>query len=266
MPLSMELPAKRGEGQRVSIIGRLRDGVAAVASRAEFAGLAQQLATEHPENKDVIARVEPFLDQAIPQRIRTTFFTMMGAVLGVMLIACVNVTNLQLARAAERTKEFAVRSALGSGRWRILRQSLTEGLLLSLAGAAIGVALAYIGTGYFMRAIAETEPPFWIDVRVDGTVLLFVTAVIAATTIVSSLAPGLRVAGLDVNAVLKDDTRGATGVRLGRFGRWLVVVEVAVSCVLLVVSGPDDPQHRLEQPDRLSVRHARRVLRPDKAG
>jgi predicted permease len=237
MPVSMELPAKRGEGQRVRIVGRLRDDASLEAARAEFATLAGQLAAAHPENKDMTAFVDPFLDRAIPDRIRTTLFTMLGAVLGVMLIACVNVTNLQLARAAERTKEFAVRSALGSGRWRILRQSLTEGLLLSLAGAAIGVALAYIGTGYFMRAIAETEPPFWIDVRVDGTVLLFVTAVIAATTIVSSLAPGLRVAGLDVNAVLKDDTRGATGVRLGRFGRWLVVVEVAVSCVLLVVSG-----------------------------
>jgi predicted permease len=237
MPLAIELPAKRGEGQRVNIIGRLRDDKTVATSRAEFAALAQQLATEYTENQDVIARVDPFIDRAIPQTIRTTFFTMLAAVLGVMLIACVNVTNLQLARAAERTKEFAVRSALGSGRWRILRQGLTEGLLLSLAGAAIGVALANIGTGYFMRAIADTDPPFWIDVRVDGTVLLFVTAVIAATALVSSLVPGLRVAGLDVNAVLKDDTRGATGVRLGRVGRWLVVVEVAVSCVLLVVSG-----------------------------
>ena len=237
MPLSMELPAKRGDGQRVNVVGRLREGVGGEAARTEFTALAGQLATAHAENKDRTAFVDPFLDRAIPRQIRTTFFTMMGAVLGVMLIACVNVTNLQLARAAERTKEFAVRSALGSGRWRILRQSLTEGLLLSLVGAAIGVALAHVGTGYFMRAIAETQPPFWIDVRVDGMVLLFVTAIIVATTLVSSLAPGLRVAGLDVNAVLKDDTRGATGVRLGRFGRWLVVVEVAVSCVLLVVSG-----------------------------
>ena len=237
MPLSIELPAKRGDGQRVNIIGRLRDDKAVGASRAEFAGLAQQLATEHAENKDVIGEGRSVHRPGDSAGIRTTFFTMMAAVLGVMLIACVNVTNLQLARAAERTKEFAVRSALGSGRWRILRQSLTEGLLLSLAGAAIGVALANIGTGYFMRAIADTQPPFWIDVRVDGTVLLFVTAIIVATALVSSLVPGLRVAGLDVNAVLKDDTRGATGVRLGRVGRWLVVVEVAVSCVLLVVSG-----------------------------
>ena len=237
MPLAMELVPKRGDGPRVNVVGRLRDGLAIEVARREFTALAGQLAAAHPENKDMTAFVDPFLDRAIPGQIRTTFFTMLGAVLGVMLIACVNVTNLQLARAAERTKEFAVRSALGSGRWRILRQSLTEGLLLSLAGAAIGVALAHVGTIFFMGQIADTQPPFWIDVRVDGTVLLFVTAIIGATTIVSSLAPGVRVAGLDVNSVLKDDARGATGVRLGRFGRWLVVVEVAVSCALLVVSG-----------------------------
>ena len=112
MPLSIELPAKRGEGQRVNIIGRLRDGKAVGASRAEFAGLAQQLATEHPENKDVIARVDPFIDRAIPQAIRTTFFTMMGAVLGVMLIACVE-RHQSAARARRGTNE-GVRGALGA--------------------------------------------------------------------------------------------------------------------------------------------------------
>ena len=239
MLLSMELPSKRGEGPRVNVVGRLREGLRVEAARTELAGLAGQLAAAHPENKDFTAFVDPFLDRAIPDRIRTTFFTMLGAVFGVMLIACVNVTNLQLARAAERTKEFAVRSALGSGRWRLLRQSLAEGLLLSIVGAAIGVALAHVGTGYVMRAIADSgeQPPFWIDIRVDGTVLVFVTAIVVAATLVSSLAPGLRAAGLDMSSVLKDDTRGATGVRLGRFGRGLVIVEVAVSCVLLVVSG-----------------------------
>ena len=100
-----------------------------------MAAIAQQLAATYPENKDRIARVSPFIEESIPSRIRTTFYTMMTAVLGVMLIACVNVTNLQLARAAERTKEFAIRTALGSGRWRILRQSLAEGLVLAAIGA-----------------------------------------------------------------------------------------------------------------------------------
>jgi predicted permease len=237
MPRPLDLPAKRGEGDRLTTIGRLRDGVDVARASAEFDAIARQLAQEHPENKDTIASAVPFIEQAIPQQISTTFYTMLGAVLGVMLIACVNVTNLQLARASERVKEFAVRAALGSGRWRIVRQSLAEGLVLSIVGAALGLAIAQLGAIYFMRAIADTQPPFWIDVRLDTMVLLFVTAIAVAATLVSSTVPGLRVARIDANAVLKDDTRGATSVRMGRFGRWLVIVEVTVSCVLLVVSG-----------------------------
>ena len=237
LPLALSLPAKRGEGSRVNVIGRLKDGVSVDQASAEMAAIAQQLAAAYPENVDIVARATPFIAQAIPDRISRTFYTMLAAVLGVMLIACVNVTNLQLARAAERAREYAIRTALGSGRWRIVRQSLAEGLVLSAAGALIGIGIAYAGTVYFMSAIADTQPPFWIDVRLDVVVLLFVLAITVAATLVSSMAPGLRVAALDANRVLKDDTRGATSVRLGRFGRWLVVAEVVVSCILLVVSG-----------------------------
>ena len=135
-------------------------------------GIARQLAAAYPENKDIIVRVDPFIDAQLPHGSGTTFYAMLAAVLGVMLIACVNVTNLQLARAAERAKEFAIRVALGSGRWRILRQSLAEGLVLSVIGAALGLALAQYGVTYFMGAIADTQPPFWIDVRLDRTVLV----------------------------------------------------------------------------------------------
>src|SRR6185503_739633 len=141
----------------------------------EMSGIAQQLAAAYPENKDTFIRVSPLNAEAIPDRIRTTFYAMLTAVLGVMLIACVNVTNLQLARAAERAKEFAIRTALGSGRWRILRQSLAEGLVLSVVGALCGLGLAQFGVSFFMEAIADTQPPFWIDVRLDMTVLGFVT-------------------------------------------------------------------------------------------
>lgn len=237
LPHRVELPVTRGEGARLTVIGRLRDDATLEGASAEMAGLAGQLASAHVENKDVIARVSPFIQEFMPARIRNTFYAMLAAVLGVMLIACVNVTNLQLARAAERAKEFAIRTALGSGRWRVVRQSLAEGLLLSLAGAAIGLGIAQYGVTYFMQAIADTQPPFWIDVRLDVTVLGFVTLITVAAALISSLAPGLRVARADAGAALKDDARGTTSLRMGRFGRWLVVVEVGVSCVLLVVSG-----------------------------
>jgi predicted permease len=237
LPASLTLPVKRGEGTRFQVIGRLRDGVTVERAHGEIAAIAQQLAAAHPENKETVGRVSPFIAEAVPARIQNTFYAMLTAVMGVMLIACVNVTNLQLARAAERAKEVAIRTALGSGKWRIVRQSIAEGLVLATVGALLGLGIAQYGVTYFMSAIADTQPPFWIDVRLDATVLAFVTAITVTAALISSVVPGLRVARADVQAVLRDDTRGATSVRMGRFGRWLVVVEVAVSCVLLVVSG-----------------------------
>jgi predicted permease len=236
-PADATPPVQRDKGTRLRVIGRLRSGVTLAAAQAEMAGIGRQLASTYPENKDLIVNVGRLIDASIPLRIRTTFYTMLIAVLGVMLIACVNVTNLQVARAAERAKEFAVRSALGSGKWRIVRQSLAEGLVLAGLGAAIGLAIAQVGVVYFMQAIADTQPPFWIDVKLDPTVLAFVTAITALAAIISSVGPGLGVARSDTNAILKDDTRGTTSLRMGRFGRWLVIVEVFVSCTLLVVSG-----------------------------
>jgi putative ABC transport system permease protein len=237
LPLSVTLQPKRGQGGRANVIGRLKEGVSTARAQGEMQVISDQLAAVHPENKDTRARVDPFVRQVIGDDVASTLFTMLAAVFGVMIIACVNVTNLQLARAAERTKEVAVRVAIGASRWRIVRQILVEGLVLSAAGAAGGLVLAYFGTGLFMRAIVDTNPPFWIDVRVDPAVLLFATGITVTAALVSSLVPGWRLAKTDVNGALKDDSRGTTSLRMGRFTRWLVVVEVTVSCILLVVSG-----------------------------
>jgi predicted permease len=215
----------------------LKRGVSIDKASTELTAIATQLALEHPENQNTTASFGPFVERSIPARVRTTLVTMLGAVFGVMLIACVNVTNLQLARAMERAKEVAIRSALGSSRWRIVRQLLVEGLLLSAVGSLIGLAIAQGGAAGFMRAIADTRPPFWIDVRLDPVVLLFVAGITVATALVSSVMPGWRVARTDVNAILNDETRGTTGLRMGVFSRWLVVIEVTASCVLLIVSG-----------------------------
>jgi predicted permease len=237
LPRVLERPDERGQGATVRVIGRLKDGVDERQAITEMRGIAAQLATTHEANADITATLGPFVKESIGDEVVATLFTMLGAVFGVMLIACVNVTNLQLARAAERTKEVAIRTALGAGRWRIVRQLLAEGLLLSAAGAALGLAIAWFGTAAFMRAIVDTQPPFWIDVRLDPTVIAFVVAITVAAALVSSVLPGWRVARADPNLVLKDETRGATGLRMGAFSRWLVVVEVTASCVLLVVSG-----------------------------
>lgn len=236
-PLDVTPGARRGDGQRVRVVGRLSPGVAVAGASAELTGIAAALEQAHVENKGLEVRVRPFLDEELPEQIAETFMAMLAAVFGVMLIACVNVTNLQFARAAERTKEVAIRAALGSSRWRIVRRLLAEGLILSALGAAVALAFAHAGTRYFMHAIAETSPPFWIDVRVDPVVLLFVAGLAIAATLVSSVIPGWRLARADTNATLKDDARGTTSLRMGRVTRGLIVVEVAVSCVLLVVSG-----------------------------
>ena len=215
----------------------------------------------HPENKDTIANVTPFIEQAVPTRIKTTFYTMLGAVLGVMLIACVNVTNLQLARAAERAKEFAIRTALGSGRWRILRQSLAEGLVLSAIGAALGLGIAQFGVTYFMGAIADTQPPFWIDVRLDLTVLAFVTAITVAAALVSSVAPGLRVSRAETHLsperrhARRDQPADGPLQPLARRRRSRRLVHSARGV------GPDDSQHPDHEPARLRLRHPRCVFR-----
>jgi putative ABC transport system permease protein len=237
VPLSFTLNPKRGAGGRITVIGRLKESVSEARASSEMERIGGQLATTYPENKDLRVRVGPYIRMVMGDEVPNTLLTMLAAVFGVMIIACVNVTNLQLARAAERTKEIAVRTALGAGRWRIIRQILVEGLVLATVGAALGIAIAVAGTAFFMQQIVDTNPPFWINVRVDTTVLLFVMAITVTAALVSSLVPGWRLAKTDVNSSLKDEGRGTTSLRMGRFTRWLVVVEVAVSCILLVVSG-----------------------------
>jgi putative ABC transport system permease protein len=180
--------------------------------------------------------VKPYIEEFIGSPVRSLLSTMMAAVFGVLLIACVNVANLVMARAAVRTREVAVRTAVGASRWQVMRQMLLEVLVLAAAGAAFGVALAQGGISLFNRAIVDTNPPFWIDVRIDNVVLAFVTLAALATVLASGLLPAFRASRSDLAAVMSDEGR-TTGLRLGRFSRTLVVAELAVSFGLLVMAG-----------------------------
>ena len=236
-PLQIVLPTKRGEGRFVNAFGRLKTGASSAVATGEMAAVARRLESEYPENKNVTFEVEPYTQSSIGREVVTTMSAMLGAVFGVMLIACANVTSLQLARAAERSKEVAVRSALGASRSRIVRQMLIEGALLSAVGAVVGLGLCLIAIDLFVRGITGTGEPFWISVRIDPTVLLFVFALVAIAAIASTLVPALRATRVDLNTVLKDEGRANTGIHMGRFSRGLVVGEVLLSCCLLVVSG-----------------------------
>jgi len=204
----------------------------------EMSLVAAGIAEAHPEtNENIGIRVQPFADLFIGDEPRRLLFVMLGGVFCVLLIACANVANLLLGQAALRSKEIAVRSALGASRSRVIMQFLTEPLALALAGAVLGVGIAWMGIRLFERALVATEPPFWLDFGIDGRVLLFVLAITLFATLVSGLLPAIRASGGDTNETLKDDSRGASSFRGGRLTKILVVSEVSLSVVLLVAAG-----------------------------
>jgi predicted permease len=163
-------------------------------------------------------------------------YLMLLAVSFVLVIACVNVANLLLARAATRTKEVAIRTALGASRRRIVAQHLLESLVLALAGGAVGVVIAFAGVRFFDLATANIIEAFWIDFRVDRVVLAFATSLVGISGVAAGILPALRASGAPSSAVLKDGA-GAGSLRIGRLSRGLVVAELALMCGLLAVSG-----------------------------
>jgi putative ABC transport system permease protein len=239
MPLRENpLEIRRGEGTTLEVFGRLRDGVGEEAAQTEMSGIAQALAAEYPAtNKGIGAVVKPYTEEYIGDEAASLLYTMLGAVFFVLLIACANVASLNMARAAQRTRELAVRSALGAERRQVVTQILTESLLLSVCGALLGLVLAQLGLRAFLDALARANPPFWLRIELHPEVLLFTLVVTVISGLVAGLAPALQASRADLNEVLKDEGRGSSSLRLGRFSRVVVIAEVALSCALLVGSG-----------------------------
>jgi putative ABC transport system permease protein len=254
MPDNMEFPSsaelwipfvptaeqeKRG-ARMLQVFGRLRGDATRAQAQAEMNAIAGRLASAYPEtNKEFTAiAVETFTERFNGGNIRTVFLSMMGAVAFVLLIACANVANLLLSRSAHRSREIAVRIALGATRWRVVRQLLVESILLGCAGGALGLLLAMVGVRLFDRAVADTGKPYWIQFTMDFTVFGFLAAVCVLTGILFGLAPALQVTKTNVGEVLKEGGRGTAG---SRRARWLtgtmVVLELALTLVLLVGAG-----------------------------
>jgi putative ABC transport system permease protein len=235
------LPMRFGGGadprNGLEVFGRLRDGTSIEAANAELARLAATIRPSYPEERDFGLMSQTYIDRKLPQRTVATFWTMLAAVFGVLLIACVNVANLQLARAADRTREVAIRLALGAGRGRVVREFLIEGLLLSAAGTLVGLLIARAGLTLIWQNINDPSTPFWISFDMDLRVLLFATLLTVFAAMASSLIPALRATRGRPNDALKDEGRGATGLRIGRLSRALVVAQVALSFGLLMASG-----------------------------
>jgi len=243
IPLFSEYPPKARNDPTVvnpSLLGALKPGVTVDQANAEFAAFASRFAKAYPDsNKQfTAAQVEPLIKTFTPRPLRGTLWTMLAFCVGVLLIACVNVMNMQFARATLRAKELAVRSSLGATRATLVRQMLTESLLVSTIGAAVGVALAYGSIAWLSASVRSLEnaPPSWITFDVSPLVL----AISVGATLLSAVASGLLPAWMSSrdNAadVLRDGGRGNTSRSVTFVSRGLVVFQLVVTCVLLVGS------------------------------
>ena len=243
LPLYSEFPPRARNERTVStpdVLGILKPGVSLDQANLEFSSIAQRFAAAYPDtNKQFhAAQIEPLIATFTPVPLRGTLWTMLGFCVGVLLIACVNVMNMQFARATMRTKELAIRSSLGGNRGRLMRQMLTESLLVASLGAVIGVALAYGAIDWLSASVRNLDnpPPSWMTFDVDAVVL----AVTVGATLVAAIGSGLLPAWMSSRAnaitVLREGGRGNTNRTVSVISRSLVVFQIVVTCVLLIGS------------------------------
>ncbi|MGZ4890628.1 MAG: ABC transporter permease [Candidatus Angelobacter sp.] len=243
MPQIPNLSEDRGH-EDYNIIGKLRPGVSIEQARAEMNTITARLRQAHPEvyppNGGLTFVILPLLEQVVGN-VRHTLWLLLAAVGCVLLIACVNVANLLLSRAVGRRREVAIRTAVGASTGRIIRQLLTESVLLALCGGILGVLFAFISI-HWTHVLGPKSVPRLAEIGVRGDALLFTLLISVASGVLFGLAPALRIARVDLLTTLKDSDRGSAGAsamwgRGNNLRRLLVIVELAISVVVLVVAG-----------------------------
>jgi putative ABC transport system permease protein len=247
VPLYNEFPPKpRGElllganNAAPAVMGRLKNGVSIDQANAEFVGLAHHIAQDNPKTNQNLtsASVQPLIHAMTGVQLRQTVWAMLAAVIFVLLIACVNVMNMQFGRVALRAKEVAIRGALGATRWRIVRQMLTESFVVAAFGAVAGILLAYWGVDMLVRATsALSQPlPYWIQFKIDGPVLVFTVAITLVATLASGLIPALLSARGNAAEIMKEGGRGNSSRLVNIVTRVLVVGQIALTAALLIAA------------------------------
>ena len=265
VPWTMDARESQVRGRHyLEILARLNPGVSIRQASAEMTGISRRMAQQYPEtNRGWDAQVIPIKYFVTGDLTYRYTLMLMAAVGFVLLIACANVANLQFARGAARQREFALRTALGASRWRVVRQLLTESIALSLAGAAVGLALAEWGVElilYYMPADIARFIAGWYEIGLDARAFAFALGLAVLSGIVSGLAPAIQSSRPDLNETLKESGRGTSAGRSRqRVRSVLVVSELALALVLLIGAGlmvsgvksllavrqPYDPQHVL---------------------
>jgi putative ABC transport system permease protein len=243
LPLYSEFPVRpRNDPQATApgVVGLLQSDVSLDRAQAEFSEFARRFASAYPDTNKAFnaARVEPLLQLFTNPALKGTLLTMLAFCVGVLLIACVNVMNMQFARATLRARELAVRSALGAGRGRLIRQMLTESGILAGGGALLGIGLAYLSVDWMSTTLhtMENGPPAWMMFEIDGVVLAFTVGAAVLAALVSGLLPAWMAARAQVVAVLREGGRGTTSRAINVVTRSLVVAQIVVTCVLLIGS------------------------------
>src|SRR4051812_16173081 len=239
-------PTPRGElflganSRAPAVMGRLKEGVTLDQANAEMVGIARHMAEENPKTNQnfTSASVQPLLKAFTGVQLRQLVWAMLAAVILVLLIACVNVMNMQFGRASLRAKELAIRGALGATRWRLIRQMLTESLVIAVLGAMAGSLIAYWAVDMFTSVVkaAPFPPPYWWQFTIDGRVLVFTLIITLLATIVSGLVPAFLSSRSNAAEAMKEGGRGNTSRLVNIITRVLVVAQIALTAALLIAA------------------------------
>jgi predicted permease len=243
VPLYNEFPPKpRGDiaGIGPAILGRLKPDVSFDQANVEFNGLAKRLAKDNPKTNGQLtaAVVQPLQKTFTGPQLRQTVFAMFGAVIAVLVIACVNVMNMQFSRATFRARELAIRGALGATRWRLVRQMLTESFLVAGFGAVVGVVMAFWAVGLLVKATKGLPfpLPYWVSFTIDMKALGFTVIIVLVATLLAGLVPAVVSARANAAEMMKEGGRGNSSRLVNAITRTLVVGQIALTAALLIAA------------------------------